>query len=124
MASLFERIGGEIAVDAAVERFYQIVLADDRIRHFFDGVDMERQSAHQKAFLKFAFGGRPPYSGRSMRTVHAHLVHEKGLSAQHFDAVLEDLEQALRELDLADDLIAEAVGVAKTLKDDVLNRDA
>ena len=54
-SSLFERIGGDAAVDAAVVRFYEIVLADDRIRHFFDGVDMARQTLHQKLFLKYAF---------------------------------------------------------------------
>ena len=33
--SLFERIGGEGAVDAAVELFYKKVLEDDRVNSFF-----------------------------------------------------------------------------------------
>ena len=72
MTSLFERLGGDAAVDAAVVRFYEIVLADDRIRHFFDGVDMARQTLHQKLFLKYAFGGcrttRAGLCGRPTRT--------------------------------------------------------
>jgi len=40
MTSLYERIGGEAAIDAAVELFYQKVLSDDRIKHFFSDVDM------------------------------------------------------------------------------------
>ena len=43
MSTLFEKIGGADAVDAAVEKFYAKVLADDRIKHFFEGVDMDRQ---------------------------------------------------------------------------------
>ena len=40
MTTLYERIGGTAAVKAAVDIFYGKVLLDDRIRHFFDGVDM------------------------------------------------------------------------------------
>jgi len=40
--SLYEKIGGEGAVNAAVDIFYRKVLADDRINRFFEGVDMEK----------------------------------------------------------------------------------
>ena len=53
--SLFEQLGGEAAVDAAVEVFYKKVLEDHRIYRFFDNVDMEKQAAKQKAFLTMAF---------------------------------------------------------------------
>ena len=33
--TLFEKLGGEAAVDLAVDRFYDRVLQDDRINHFF-----------------------------------------------------------------------------------------
>tara|TARA_B110000858_G_C17809687_1_gene480419 strand:+ start:8364 stop:8504 length:141 start_codon:yes stop_codon:yes gene_type:complete len=45
MSTLFEEIGGEAAVDAAVNVFYRIVLADERINRFFEDTDMERQAA-------------------------------------------------------------------------------
>ena len=32
-ATLYEKIGGEKAIDAAVDLFYRKVLADDRISH-------------------------------------------------------------------------------------------
>ena len=124
MSTLFERIGGADAVDAAVDGFYGKVLADDRIKHFFEGVDMERQAEHQKRFLTFAFGGAPDYPGRAMRAVHKRLVEEMGLSDEHFDAVLEDLGATLRELGVAEDLISEAAGIAESTRNDVLNRDA
>ena len=40
--SLYARIGGEAAVDAAVESFYVKVLADERVSSFFAQTDMER----------------------------------------------------------------------------------
>ena len=87
METLFERIGGDAAVDAAVDKFYGKVLSDDRIKHFFEDVDMEKQSKHQKLFLTYAFGGIPSYPGKSMRKAHSHLVEKMGLNDEHFDAV-------------------------------------
>ena len=54
---LYQEIGGEPAVNAAVDLFYRKVLKDDRMKRFFDGVDMDKQAAKQKAFLTMAFGG-------------------------------------------------------------------
>lgn len=117
-ATLFERIGGEAAVDAAVDVFYRKVLADSRISHFFDTVDMDKQRAKQKAFLTVAFGGPNKYSGKDMRAGHAHLK----LTEEHFNAVMENLGNTLKELKVPDELIAEAARIALSTKNDVLNR--
>jgi hemoglobin len=122
MATIFERIGGNAAVDAAVERFYQIVLADERIKHFFAGVDMNRQATHQKLFFKYAYGGLPNFPGRAMKAAHERLVTEMGLNDSHFDAVLDDLGRALSDLNVPSDLIAEAAAVAETTREAVLGR--
>ena len=95
--SLYEQIGGDAAVNAAVDVFYRKVLSDDRINQFFEGVDMEKQAAKQKAFLTMAFGGPHNYTGKAMREGHAHLV-ERGLNDSHFDAVMENLGATLKEL--------------------------
>jgi hemoglobin len=119
MSALFEEIGGEAAVDAAVDVFYRIVLADERINHFFENTDMERQAAKQKAFLTFAFGGPNNYSGKDMRAAHAPLV-ENGLNESHFNAVAEDLTQALQELNVPENLIDQVIATAASTKNDVL----
>ena len=108
-------------MDAAVDRFYKKVLADERIQHFFDGVDMKRQARMQKAFLTFAFGGPNTYEGRGLKSAHEHLV-KKGLNDSHFDAVLEHLGATLQELGVADDLIQQAADVANSVRDDVLGK--
>jgi len=122
MSSLYEQLGGEPAVDAAVDLFYKKVLADDRIKHFFDNVDMQRQAMHQKMFLTYAFGGAPNYPGQAMRVAHKRLVDDMGLGDEHFDAVMEDLGAALKELGVPDNLITEVTAVAESTRDDVLNR--
>ncbi|MGD8591597.1 MAG: group 1 truncated hemoglobin [Gammaproteobacteria bacterium] len=119
--SLYDQIGGEAAVDAAVDIFYRKVLADDRINKFFEDVDMERQAAKQKAFLTVAFGGPNKYSGKDMRDGHAHLV-ARGLNDSHFDAVMEHLGATLKELNVPDELIAKAAAIAESTRNDVLGR--
>lgn len=119
--NLYEQIGGEAAVNAAVDVFYRKVLSDDRINQFFEGVDMEKQAAKQKAFLTMAFGGPHNYTGKDMREGHAHLV-KNGLNDTHFDAVMENLGATLKELNVPDDLIAQAAAIAESTRNDVLGR--
>jgi hemoglobin len=117
--TLISRLGGEAAVDAAVDIFYRKVLADERISKYFEGVEMEEQAAKQKAFLTMAFGGPNNYSGKDLRNGHAHLV-ENGLNDSHFDAVMEHLGATLKELNVADNLISEAAAIAEGTRSDVL----
>lgn len=119
--SLYSEIGGEGAVNAAVDIFYRKVLKDDRIKRFFDGVDMDKQAAKQKAFLTMAFGGPHNYSGADMRKGHAHLV-AKGLNDAHFDAVMEHLGATLTELKVPGHLITQAAAIAESTRKDVLNK--
>ena len=117
--SVYDRIGGDAAVNAAVDIFYRKVLADDRINSFFEDVDMETQAAKQKGFLTMALGGPNSYTGKDMRDGHAHLV-AKGLNASHFDAVMENLGATLKELNVPDELIGEAAAIAESTRNDVL----
>ena len=121
MPTLYEQLGGAAAVDAAVDNFYRRVLKDDRISRFFEGVDMDKQAAKQKAFLTMAFGGPNNYTALDMKTGHAHLV-EKGLDDSHFNAVVEDLGATLKEMGVSDELIGQVAAVAETTREAVLGR--
>lgn len=122
MTSLYDELGGAPAIEAAVDIFYRKVLMDDRISRFFEGVDMERQAAKQKGFLTMVTGGPNSYSGKDMRTGHAHLVR-MGLDDSHVDAVIEDLGETLRELGVSEDRIARVAALANSVRDDILGRD-
>lgn len=119
--SLYEKIGGEAAVNAAVELFYRKVLSDYRINRFFDKTNMEEQIAKQKAFFTMAFGGPNNYTGADMRSAHAHLV-KMGLDNSHFDVVMEHLGATMKELGVPDDLIGQAAAIAESTRNDVLGK--
>ena len=121
VSSLYEQLGGEAAVDAAVDVFYRKVLSDDRISSFFDDVDMDHQIAKQKAFLTMVFGGPVAYSGSDMRAGHAHLI-ARGLNDSHVNVVIELLGESLREVGAPENLITKVAGIAESARADVLNR--
>lgn len=114
--SLFEKIGGMDAVNAAVDIFYTKVLADDSINHFFKNTDMKAQAGKQKAFLAYAFGAPMAYTGKSMREAHTGM----NLTMDHFNAVAGHLVATLNELGVAQDLIDQVVEVCMSTKDDVI----
>ena len=74
--------------------FYQRVLDDPELSGFFDGVDMSRLRAHQRAFVTAALGGPELFVGRSLRNAHAGLR----IDNRAFDAVAEQLEPMRSEI--------------------------
>ena len=119
--SLYERLGGEAAVLAAVDVFYKKVLADELTKRFFEDLDMKAQVKKQIAFMTWAFGGPAEYKGRDLREAHAPLV-KKGLLDSHFDAVAVHLKDTLTELGVAPALIQESLAIVGGTRSDVLGR--
>jgi hemoglobin len=119
--SLYHKLGGKNAIDAAVEAFYVKILADERINHFFEDINMKSQRRKQKEFLSAAFGGPVPWTGKDMRRAHEDLP---GLNDSHFDVVAGHLQSTLEDLKVPADLIAQVMAIAASTRSDVLNRPA
>ncbi len=120
-STLYERLGGQAAVNTAVDIFYRKVLTDQRVNNFFAVVDMEQQILKQKGFLTMVFGGPNQYTGKGMREGHRHLV-KMGLNDSHVDIIIEHLGSTLTELGVADKDIQEVAAIANSVRDDVLDR--
>jgi hemoglobin len=123
-SSLYDRIGGEPALMAAVDLFYAKVLANEQTRPFFEALDMKSQIRKQIGFMTWAFGGPEPYKGRDLKTAHADLVKQKGLSDVHFDAVARSLEESLVELGIERSLIDEVLVIVGSTRGEVLGRSS
>jgi hemoglobin len=117
--SLYQRLGGSLAIRPVTEAFYRKVLSDDLLAPYFDDVDMDRQLAKQTSFLTMALGGPNEYSGRDLRAAHSGLA---GLDNAHFDGVVAHLAQTLRDFGVGEEDIASVGAVAENVRDDVLNR--
>ena len=118
-ASIYHQLGGQAAIDAAVESFYKKVLADERIKHFFEDINMIAQKRKQKAFLSAAFGSPVKWEGKDMRKAHENLPN---LNDTHFNAVAEHLQKTLEELNVKKELITQIMAIAESTRNDVLNR--
>ena len=121
MTTLFDRLGGQGAIDAFVPLFYEKLLADDRVNHFFRGVNMGEQGGKLNAFLTMGFGGPNNYTGKGLREGHRHLLTE-GINDGHFDAALEQIKATLEELNVPADLLSDVMAAAEGLRADVLNQ--
>lgn len=116
--SLYERLGGEAAVMAAVDLFYEKVLADPVTAPFFRALDMSAQTRKQVSFMSWAFGGPEQYRGRDLRAAHRHL----GLNDAHFDAIARHLRATLEELGVAPGLVDESIAIVASTRAEVLDR--
>ncbi len=105
--SIYDSIGGAAAVRAAVDDFYERVLADPELAPFFDGTDMRRLKAHQRSFIAAAIGGPEVFAGRDMASAHAGL----GVTDAQFDAVVAHLVDTLAGLGVPPDVIGQ-IGAA------------
>ncbi len=115
--TLFQKIGGIVAVNTAIGLFYDKLVNDRRVSHFFKNIDMKNQSIKMKAFLAYALGAPIQYSGKNMKDAHAHMPINK----EDFDIVLEHLVATLKELNIPNDLIEEIKKLVLTTKKDVVN---
>lgn len=92
-SSLYDRIGGEEAVESLVEDFYDRVLADEELRPFFDGVSMDTLRAMQREFFAAALDGPAHYTGRPLSEAH----HGRGIEPRHLQRFLAHLLDTLEE---------------------------
>ena len=107
--SIYDSIGGAAAVRAAVDDFYDRVLADPDLAPFFTQTDLQRLKAHQRSFIAAAIGGPEIFAGRDMATAHAGL----GITDSQFDAVVGHLVDTLTGLGVPTDTIGQ-IGAALT----------
>ncbi|MFC8687481.1 group 1 truncated hemoglobin [Brevibacillus porteri] len=116
MSTFYEKYGGEDTVAKVVDYFYDLVLADDTVNHFFKNTDMEKQRKHQTKFISYALGGPNQYTGQSMAKVH------EGMNLQpiHFDAIVRHLRDALTHFGVSQGDIADALSKVESLRDDIL----
>uniref|UniRef100_A0A7S2EGC6 Globin family profile domain-containing protein n=1 Tax=Ditylum brightwellii TaxID=49249 RepID=A0A7S2EGC6_9STRA len=114
---LLHRLGGDDALEAAVDEFYDRLLADTSLAQFFDGIAMDNLKDHQRKFLRLAFTKIPESVDVEKLLMDKHaLLFEMGLNATHFDSVAGHFVGTLQHLGVAQELIDEAVGIVAPLR--------
>ncbi len=122
MESLLTRIGGEDAVKAVVDSFYDKVFADEDLKPFFAKTDQAKQRVRQTKFLIQMMDGKAPNAADYMRTAHKKYVHEMNLGDKEFDIVAGHLVATLNEFNVPENLVEETAGALEAMRDPVLDR--
>ena len=116
-STIYDEIGGEPAVAAAVDAFYERLLADPDLMSYFQGRDIRRLKAHQRALVTVGLGGTAEeYTGKMMQPAH------NGLAITHeaFDKVLDHLEVVLLGAGVAPVTAAKVLAILQPLRGDVV----
>ena len=122
MTTLLERLGGESAVNAVVDKFYDKVFSDTALARFFANTNFTQQRQRQKRFLIQLMAGKMPDPATYMRNAHRKYVTEMGLGDEQFDIVAGHLVATLKEFKVPEALIAEVGAALESLRDPVLDR--
>jgi len=117
--NLYELIGGHETIKAATERFYEKVLYDQDLRHFFSNVDIANLRSRQVMFVSMLLGGRV-YTGKDIRDAHARL-RDHGLNGAHFDLFLRHFRAALEEVGVEPENVDKVMKPLESKRSAVLN---
>lgn len=117
MTSIYEQIGGQEALIAVVDDFYERVLADPELAPFFTGSNMSRLKGKQVEFFSGALGGPDAYSGLSMKDAH----RGRGIGQQHFDLVAKYLIESLLAAGVPQDIVDQIIGAVAPLAPDIVS---
>jgi hemoglobin len=116
-ATLYDRLGGQAAIEAVVDQLLMNVAADDRINGFFVGTDLGNLRRLLVEQVCEATGGPCTYTGRSMADVHRGL----GLTQAHFTALVEDLVAALDAFSVPEAEKSELLGLLGPMQGDIVD---
>jgi hemoglobin len=103
-------------VRAVVDRFYELVLGDERLVSFFADSNITQLKRHQVLLISQVLGGPVSYDGRDLREAHDGLR----ISRDDFEVVVTHLVQALDEAGVDAEIIARVGAVLAATEKDVV----
>ncbi|PSC75367.1 globin [Micractinium conductrix] len=122
LPSLYDQLGGGVALKVVVDVLYQHVLGDPRLSPFFEGVDMSKHARKFLLFASYVLGGPDEYlqlhpePWPQLYTVHERLIKNMGLVESHFEMVKEHFGEALQGLGATPLLIEQALSIVESTR--------
>lgn len=119
MQSLYDKYGGFPTISAIVHDFYEQVLDNEILAHFFRGIDLKALVDHQTAFFCKVLGGPDNYKGRSLKGAHRGM----GIDQVAFDEVTRLLVGCLEDAGVTREDVATIVGVLESVRSDIIDSE-
>jgi len=119
-ANLYEVLGGAEPLKLAVSQFYERLVADPVLQHYFEGVELPALRRHQVLLLAQVLGGPTEYDGRDLGEAHAGL----DITGADYDRVVNHLVEVLVGLGV-DQAVIDSLGATVTaVKPSIATADA
>ncbi len=117
-SSLYERLGGRMAIEEFVDDAVERILVNDRIAHHFEGVDIPDLKFHLTEQICQLAGGPCAYEGMDMESAHFAL----DITAAEFNALVEDFQWAMRRNDVSYGLENQVLALLAPMKPAVIRQ--
>jgi hemoglobin len=119
--SLYDRLGGQPAVEAVASGLVDRILADSRVNKWFvhaasSPENTKAYKAQLASFICVGVGGPCKYTGRDMVAAHK----GRGVTAEAFNAVAEDLVAVLDQLKVPAKEKGEVLQIVGSLKPSIV----
>lgn len=114
--TLFDKLGGKVAIETMVNEFFKRVLGDRELNPYFANTDMPRTKKHFADYISMSLGGPNQYTGRTVTNAH----EDASITGQHFNLFTVHLAAALRCAGVAKDDIDKVMAKMTPLKGDVV----
>ncbi len=114
--SLFKKYGGFAAVGEIVHSFYEKIMDEESLEHYFWSIDITRLIRHQTDFLCMVLGGPASYTGRSLKEAHRGL----NITEEDFLTVAGLLEEAMEEAGMEDEDVAGVLQIVASTQGDIV----
>ena len=110
---LLHRVGDLDGIIRFIDKLYDLIAKDSRIRNFFVGANFEKIKHGQRMYITELLGGPNVYKGgRLLEEIHSGL----GVNDYHFDCWMQDVERALSQLNIDDAIIDQVIVQLETVR--------
>jgi len=115
---LFKRLGGQEGITQFIDRLYDLVAVDNRLKAKFGGKDLKKMKEGQYVYMTELLGGPKVYKGADLVAIHKGV----GLTDYEFDCFLANMEKALTGLGMEDETVDEVIVTSEDIRAPLLNR--
>ncbi len=93
---LFDKLGGFSQIRKIISEFYDKLLDNENLSHYFKDVDMAKLIDHQTKFITYVLDGPVDFKEEALKRAHSSL----GISTDEFDEMAGLLRETLEDFDL------------------------
>lgn len=119
-ATLYDRIGGQPAIQGLVDDFTATLLADKRVNRAFRKANIANFKSQLSDQLCQAAGGPCTYAGRPMKDVHKGM----GITDAQFNAMTDDFQKSMNNRQIAEADQADLLAAIGQMRPDIVKRAA